>query len=547
MKRIIVLLFLLVFGSASVYAQMPRTISYQGLLADDLGNPAPNGNHSLTVRLYEQPSGGTAIYEESQSASVIKGIFSIILGTSTPIPLSVPFDKAYFLGISVDGGNELVPRTPMTTAPYAISSGVAQVANSLSSTASGVVTNLNGGEGALTIQGGGGTTINRAGDTITITSTEPSGATGIQGIQNTDGTIEITNPNGPVAAIRIASGIIPWTISSTTISNSNLGNVGIGTTNPLTKLDVNGTTRTTNLQVTSGAVSGRTMVSNASGTAVWTSDLKIVSGNIGIGDTTPNAKLHVAAGISGFNPSFTRSMVLEDDGNLTLSLRGPANLDQSILFERPVGDTGLRISSQPDGDMRIGRYRFTDNSSVSSSYQLFLDVQSGRFGVGRDPVANDLELDGTASKTTAGNWLANSDSRIKTDITDIDESFTTLLRLHPVKFRYSSDWRRRNPSIEDRYYYNFIAQEYRQVFPNAVKGSGEYLEGDPQEILQIDTYDSQIVTIRAVQDLIRENAALKKSNAVLQQKVDNIETELFTLRKAVEKLSAHTETASLQK
>jgi hypothetical protein len=50
------------------------------------------------------------------------------------------------------------------------------------------------------------------------------------------------------------------------------GQLGIGTTSPAAQLDVAGTTRTTNLQMTSGATSGYVMQSDASGNASWAND-----------------------------------------------------------------------------------------------------------------------------------------------------------------------------------------------------------------------------------------------------------------------------------
>ena len=50
---------------------------------------------------------------------------------------------------------------------------------------------------------------------------------------------------------------------------SQAGNVGIGKTNPNERLDVNGTTKTTNLQITSGAGLGKVLQSDASGNASW--------------------------------------------------------------------------------------------------------------------------------------------------------------------------------------------------------------------------------------------------------------------------------------
>jgi hypothetical protein len=47
------------------------------------------------------------------------------------------------------------------------------------------------------------------------------------------------------------------------------GNTGIGVSAPTNKLEVNGTTKTTNLQMTSGATSGYVLQSDASGNASW--------------------------------------------------------------------------------------------------------------------------------------------------------------------------------------------------------------------------------------------------------------------------------------
>jgi hypothetical protein len=130
-----------------------------------------------------------------------------------------------------------------------------------------------------------------------------------------------------------------------------------------------------------------------------------------------------------------------------------------------------------------------------------------------------LEVNGTASKTTASGWLANSDKRIKTDIQDIDNSIELIKHIRPVRFKYTESWRSLYPEIEDRYYYNFIAQEFQEVYPNSVQGSGEFLENDPVEILQIDTYDAQITGLKALQELIYRVEELEKENTMLKSQV----------------------------
>ncbi|PCI94373.1 MAG: hypothetical protein COB15_14360 [Flavobacteriales bacterium] len=89
------------------------------------------------------------------------------------------------------------------------------------------------------------------------------------------------------------------------------GNVGIGTTAPLSKLDVNG-----QVTMTTGAANGYIPVSDANGTMTWTDpatintaslwqsnapDIYFLSGKVGIGLNAPNGLLHIddASGTAG--------------------------------------------------------------------------------------------------------------------------------------------------------------------------------------------------------------------------------------------------------
>ena len=66
------------------------------------------------------------------------------------------------------------------------------------------------------------------------------------------------------------------------------GNVGIGTTGPSSKLDVTGKTRTTNFQMTNGAMNGYVLQSDATGNATWVNPASLsgsgwsLTGNAGI-------------------------------------------------------------------------------------------------------------------------------------------------------------------------------------------------------------------------------------------------------------------------
>ncbi len=118
MKRPILLCVLclaMVFGTS--VADVPQTMSYQGVLSDGSGVPVPDGTYNLTFRLYSVAIGGTSLWGETQTLVVEDAIFNAILGSVTT--LSLPFDNPYWLGVSVDGGAELTPRVALTAAPYA--------------------------------------------------------------------------------------------------------------------------------------------------------------------------------------------------------------------------------------------------------------------------------------------------------------------------------------------------------------------------------------------------------------------------------------------
>jgi|GEM_PF-1070879 len=154
----------------------------------------------------------------------------------------------------------------------------------------------------------------------------------------------------------------------------------------------------------------------------------------------------------------------------------------------------------------------------NNTWQALGEAQlASKVGIGRVAAVNALEVEGDASKTTAGSWLANSDRRIKTNIHDLENPLAVLQKLRPVEFQYTEEYRRQHPFVGDKFYHNVIAQEFQQVFPNAVKRSGE---GD---ILQVDTYPMFITAVGALKQL---DGIVKGQATQLQQR----DAELQALR-----------------
>ncbi len=197
MKKIYVSM-LFVFIATSLFAQIPQTLSYEGLLTDAAGFPKPDGDYFVTFALYTQNSGGTSIWSEGKHVSVIKGLFSTRLGDVTPFGSGVKFDTQYFLGIAVGSGAELTPRVPLNSAPYSFTSMNSNSANDV--IGGKVVKSLNGLKDNVTLQGSGGTTVTSTGNTITVSSSS-TGGTGIQSLLNTDNNLSIQNPAGPTTTV----------------------------------------------------------------------------------------------------------------------------------------------------------------------------------------------------------------------------------------------------------------------------------------------------------------------------------------------------------
>jgi hypothetical protein len=107
---------LLLAISTLAAAQAPLLIDFQGKLLYANGT-AVSGTLSVTFRIYNQSSGGTALWSETQSVNVQNGFFDALLGGATSLSV-VPFNQTLFLSVQA-GSSEMAPRLNFTSAPYA--------------------------------------------------------------------------------------------------------------------------------------------------------------------------------------------------------------------------------------------------------------------------------------------------------------------------------------------------------------------------------------------------------------------------------------------
>lgn len=113
-----VLLVIVFLAGSWGSAQVPQLINYQGYLADGDGNPV-TGTRSIEFRIYNTASGGTATWSETQSVTVLDGVFSVLLGSVNSLPYTLFNGSDRFLALKVGSDSEMAPRTRLVSVGYA--------------------------------------------------------------------------------------------------------------------------------------------------------------------------------------------------------------------------------------------------------------------------------------------------------------------------------------------------------------------------------------------------------------------------------------------
>ena len=105
---------------ASLVAQVPQLINYQGVLTNPDTGERLAGTYSMTFSIYSVETGGTAIWTETQDVTVQNGIFNALLGNVNPIPLDLFDGSDRYLGVKVGSDDEMTPRKKLVSVGYAM-------------------------------------------------------------------------------------------------------------------------------------------------------------------------------------------------------------------------------------------------------------------------------------------------------------------------------------------------------------------------------------------------------------------------------------------
>jgi hypothetical protein len=401
------------------YAALPRYLSAQAKVTDKEGVEL-DGDYSVTFRIYSSSSGGTELWEETQTLSISDGIFDAVLGLSTAFPSTMTFNTDYWVSIEVESDGEMSPRLRLTSAAYALNADEIDdidstqiVRNDTDNTISGNLTvtgNVtvgNASSDSFTIYAATISLVNASNlDLVNLSTTALNIESGLLNFDTMNSRVGV-GTTAPESKLQVLGGDLY--VGTGTFSNSSSnpdayiqGNLEVDGTiyaDIAGSISTAGTTNLTftvdndNTSGTEPADGAGYIIEGGSGDAniLWDatndeldvnkktnfSGNVITSGNIGIGTTSPVDPLHIVA----------------DTGHDNIDLEENSGGESWQIGVNAAGDLNFedggtsRVTFEDDGNVGIG------TTNPSAALQIGSATGTLADGAGDAIISADLEVD----------------------------------------------------------------------------------------------------------------------------------------------------------
>lgn len=361
------------------------------------------------------------------------------------------------------------------------------------------------------------------------------------------------------------------------------GNVGIGTTTPSNKLDIQGASGgLMRVQATAGdaimtvdASGNPYVILSKASTAKWglisgyagTDKFSIYSytgtpgnhltiqpdGSVGVGTANPSVPLHVKR-----DQTATTELLVDNTGTA-----GASTVAAVSVGEAGIGYGTMRRYRDGSGVVEVGNLQNAALHLLTANTRQLTILGNGNVGIGttspgvnRLNVAfsglgavtagialNDTSASGSgvvfarfqANGTTIGSvtqstassvaYNTTSDRRLKKDIAPTQRGLADLMKIEVDDFQFTSD-------PENNRVQGFIAQQLREVYPEAVTAGGEDAQTRPWAV---DYGRITPLLVKSMQDMKAANDNLRAENAELRTGLMRLSREIEALKSSLSK------------